>query len=39
MGDVADMIIDGTLCQHCGQFIGEPLGYPKSCSGCSNNND
>jgi len=35
MGDVADMMLDGTLCQECGVFVNEvPLGYPISCRGC-----
>lgn len=32
MGEVADMILDGTLCDQCGVFIGEAVGYPRSCS-------
>jgi len=45
MGDVADMILDGTLCQVCGSvmsdtipFIGNNLipgpGYPRTCEDC-----
>lgn len=45
MGDVADAMLDGTLCQVCGVFLGpdpddddfeswEPEGYPMSCGGC-----
>jgi len=34
MGDVADMMLTGVLCQQCGEFIGEECGYPKSCSIC-----
>ena len=39
MGEIAEMIIDGTLCQQCGEFIGEPVGYPRTCTGCSNDKD
>ena len=34
MGDMADGMIDGTFCQECGEYIGKPCGYPRSCSGC-----
>lgn len=32
MGDVADMMLDGTLCEGCGDFIGDGDGYPQYCS-------
>lgn len=31
MGEIADMMLDGTLCEHCGAFIGNPCGYPRYC--------
>jgi Zn finger protein HypA/HybF involved in hydrogenase expression len=35
MGDVADMMIDGTLCEGCGVFMeGEALGVPRRCVDC-----
>ena len=34
MGDMADMMLDGTMCQECGQYIGNPVGYPRSCDSC-----
>jgi hypothetical protein len=34
MGDIADMMLDGTLCQECGDYLGPECGYPRSCSGC-----
>ena len=34
MGDIADAMLDGTLCTTCGVFIGEPVGCPKYCPGC-----
>ncbi len=34
MGDIADMMLDGTMCQMCGEFIGDPVGYPITCAGC-----
>jgi hypothetical protein len=37
MGEIADMMLDGTLCQHCGEWMGEGRdgeGYPQCCDGC-----
>lgn len=37
MGDIADMMLDGTMCQGCGEFLcdGEDgPGYPGYCSSC-----
>ena len=31
MGEYADMIIDGESCQECGAYLGEAVGYPRSC--------
>lgn len=35
MGDIADDILDGMYCQYCGDYLGAPSGYPKSCSSCN----
>ena len=35
MGDIADAMLDGTLCQMCGEYIGEDVGYPMTCGGCA----
>lgn len=35
MGEIADDILDGMYCQHCGDYLGTPSGYPKSCSSCN----
>lgn len=33
MGEIADMMIDGTLCEACGEFIDdEGHGFPRYCS-------
>ena len=32
MGEIADMMLDGTLCEGCGKFIGSDVGYPQYCS-------
>ena len=34
MGDVAEMIIEGILCEECGSYIGEAVGYPRKCEDC-----
>ena len=33
MGDIADMMLEGTLCEQCGSFIGGGDDYPRNC-GC-----
>ena len=38
MGEIADMMLDGTMCQWCGEFLhgGEDgPGYPGLCSACA----
>lgn len=32
MGDIAEMMLDGTLCECCGVYIGSDAGYPQYCS-------
>ncbi len=35
MGEIAEMMLDGMLCQECGGLIDcEVSGYPRSCSDC-----
>lgn len=35
MGEIADMMLDGTMCQVCGVWLEqEPVGYPVTCAGC-----
>lgn len=35
MGEIAEMVIEGLLCQECGCFIdGDTPGYPRSCEDC-----
>jgi hypothetical protein len=34
MGDWAALALDGVLCQHCGTYLSEGCGYPRSCPGC-----
>lgn len=41
MGDIAEMILDGTLCRICGQAFddvldgAEPPGFPRACEDCA----
>ena len=40
MGDVADLIIEGLLCQYCGALIdGEAPGFPRACEGCDDEDE
>ena len=34
MGEIAEMMLDGTMCQQCGEFMGEAEGYPITCGAC-----
>ncbi len=34
MGEIADSIINGDVCEECGEWIGEGDGYPRKCSSC-----
>lgn len=33
MGDIADMILEGNMCQYCGEIL-DPKGYPAVCAAC-----
>lgn len=35
MGEVAEMMLDGTLCDCCGTYLGEAEGFPKRCDDCA----
>ena len=35
MGEIAEMMLDGTMCQSCGEFLGGDEGYPVSCPSCA----
>ena len=35
MGEIAEMMLDGTLCESCGTFLNEnPIGFPDYCEEC-----
>lgn len=41
MGEIADMMLDGTLCEQCGVYIDDELGspgYPRLCPACEQQN-
>ncbi len=35
MGEIADMMLEGVLCEGCGEYLGEGDGCPAYCFGCS----
>lgn len=40
MGEIADMMIDGELCERCGMFIDdEAEGFPRLCADCAAEDD
>ena len=32
MGEYAEMMLDGTCCEGCGEYMGEGHGFPQYCS-------
>lgn len=39
MGDIADAMIDGDMCQYCGEWIGDGAGYPQTCAACDDEDE
>ena len=35
MGEIAEMMLDGTLCEGCGEYMGDGTGYPRYCRSCA----
>lgn len=35
MGEIADMMLEGEMCQYCGVYIDSDNGYPTPCAGCA----
>jgi len=35
MGEIADMMMNGDLCEQCGVYIGPGDGFPALCPACS----
>lgn len=38
MGDIADMMLDGTLCEQCGVYIGKAVDHTRLCCACEREN-
>lgn len=38
MGEIADMMINGDMCQECGAIMIGGHGYPRTCADCHNEN-
>ena len=34
MGDIADAMLDGDLCQVCGVYMENGSGFPQTCASC-----
>jgi len=34
MGEIAEIHLDGTLCESCGAYLGISEGYPVRCAEC-----
>ena len=38
MGDIADAMLDGDLCQCCGVYMEGGAGFPQTCDACARSN-
>lgn len=34
MGQIAESMLDGSMCEQCGEYLGDAVGYPQTCAGC-----
>lgn len=34
MGTIAEAMLNGEICEQCGEELGETYGHPKLCAGC-----
>lgn len=34
MGDIAEMMLAGVLCEICGVYLGKETGHPRQCKKC-----
>lgn len=34
MGETAELLLEGVLCENCGCYIGEAVGYTRVCDEC-----
>lgn len=35
MGEIAEMMLEGAMCQFCGEYLGGGDGFPQSCYSCT----
>ncbi len=35
MGEYAEMMLDGTMCMSCGEYLGSDNGFPTPCPNCA----
>lgn len=35
MGEISEMMLDGTLCEGCGEYLGKLEGFPQLCASCA----
>ena len=38
MGEIADMMLEGILCQQCGVYMEGDAGFPRTCASCRRQN-
>lgn len=34
MGEITELMLEGVLCEICGGFVGDPVGFPRQCEEC-----
>lgn len=34
MGEIAEMMLEGIMCEGCGEYMGAGAGHPQRCAGC-----
>jgi len=34
MGEIADSMIEGEMCEQCGEYMGGGAGFPRLCGAC-----
>lgn len=35
MGEIAEMVLNGDMCENCGEYLGGGPGYPVKCPTCA----
>ena len=39
MGDIADMMLEGDMCEQCGEYLEGGNGFPRLCPACQAEED